>query len=216
MGSFNARLVKPWNNALDRVNQIAKLKIGIEGMGIDISSLELQKKIPTRQYGENHPSVVKLKMQLENYRSRKETLEQELIKLERELAADPSDKKEDENKAAQNANTGINESSIRVYIVTLRREKEQHEQAIQYLNEEIKNMEANASIIRAEMAELNLLKNEIREKEKSVSETMDRLSELSVVASKMNLADAYECTPQTIHCESGKTLRVTFELRKKK
>jgi len=204
------------NIVTDNLKQIAKLKNAIEGVDIEISNLEPQKKSLKRTNGENHPSVIGLSIRIESYRSRKEVLEQELIKLQHNLAADPSDEKEDESKAVQNANSDFNESWIEVYVLTLRREKEQHEQAIQDLNEEIKNMAAQVSVIRSEIAELNMLINEIQENEKKASKLMGRLSEIAKESSTMNPADAYEGTPQFIDCESGKTFRVTFELRGKK
>ncbi len=186
MGYAHGGVSSSTTNTVNRYGQIAKIENRIDSIKTDIESMDLEKRLLSRQYGDNHPSVVKKQMQLENLRTLRDSLQGEWVKLQEEMATDTSKEKEEEAKSAQNVNTGINESSIRVYVVTLRREKDLHEQSLRTLDEEIKTMEAQASIIRSEMAELNLLKNEIREKEKSVSDIMDRLSEFTVVASNFN------------------------------
>jgi capsular exopolysaccharide synthesis family protein len=186
MGYAHGGATSATTNTANRFGQIAKIENRIDSIKSSIETMDMEKKLMSRQLGDNHPSVVTKQMQLENARTLRDSLQGEWVKLQEEVASDTSKEKEEEVKSAQSLNTGINESSIRVYVVTLRREKDQHEQRIKALDEEIRNMEAQASIIRSEMAELNLLKNEIREKEKSVSDIMDRLSEFTVVASNFN------------------------------
>jgi polysaccharide biosynthesis transport protein len=186
MGYAHGGASSATTNTVNRYGQIAKIESRIDTLKSEIEGLDLEKRLLSRQYGENHPSVGKKQMQLETYRTLRDSLQGEWVKLQEELASDSSKEKEEEAKSAQSLNNGINESSIRVYVVTLRREHDLHEASLKILDEEIKNMETQASVIRAEIAELNLLKNEIREKEKSVSDIMDRLSEFTVVTSNFN------------------------------
>ncbi|MDZ4848687.1 MAG: hypothetical protein SGI77_05295 [Pirellulaceae bacterium] len=55
----------------------------------------------------------------------------------------------------------------------------------------------------------------MRENEERMELTKKRMTEIRSFATLVNSAADYEDRVQTINCESGKTLRVTFELRKK-
>lgn len=176
-----------YSDSADRVEASRRLQANIEAYDNQISSLDLRNETLARSnIGENHPDRVVLSIQTEAFRTRRDVARAELGRLKDAIVAGEKevDKKDSDDGKKQAAY--LNDSTIRIYAVTLQREKEMHDTAIKALDIEIDLMETEATQIRSDMAELNLLKDEIREKESSVRDIMDRLSEISVVASNFS------------------------------
>ncbi len=153
----------------------------------EIDNVSLRKKVNARQLGEGHPSNDRIKLQLESLQTRKDSIEEALAKLRKEITAESSTEAENaENKGAGQENTAFHQAWIKIYAVTLQREQRQHETAIEILDEEYKRMETRASEIRQEMAELNLLKSEVESKELVIKEMMKSASVFKALVNKFS------------------------------
>lgn len=206
----------PLKAGADRSQQVQKIQNKIDRVTKDIEASELERRSAVKVFGADDPKTLRVQWMTTSLSLLRGSLKQELEDLRKDSAAESAKGSDETQKLAQPAKSGVDESSIRIYVLTLEREQMRHEQAIQILDNDLKAGELERSRIRSEIAELNLLKNEIREKEETIVDIMDRLSENSLVASNANPANSFfECRPQTIDCESGKTLRITFELSKK-
>ena len=181
-GSANTLFSESANKA-DQDRQIQGI---IYRINEEIESVELSRALNTRQYGENHPYSIRNQIQLDTLKKKLESAVGQQTKLHDIIELEKKSPAAENGIEEKNGQVKVNLSSIKIYDVTLRREKLQHESAIASLNDRIQSMDTNATIIRSEMAELNFLKDEIKEKESSIQTIMDKLTTISVVAQNFN------------------------------
>lgn len=148
---------------------------------LEMANAELEKKaaLYAQSFDENHPSRKRVNHDLEFNKSRKADLQAEIAKLKSETAKWNSSLQEGETKEMKTANDAI----IRLYHTALRRDRDRHFKEVRDLNEELDALSQQMASVTADMSELNLLRIQIKEKENSLREILDRLSKISLVSS---------------------------------
>ncbi len=170
------------SDSVDRVEQIRRHQALMDQNNNSIEQLEIQKRINSRTFGENHPSSTRFQYQIEGLKSHNQGLLEEKDRLQNQIETAKGKEAANEKEAKNNGAANISQSSIRIYHVTLKREQAQHLEAIRVIDEQMATLDEKLPLIRSEMAELNMLKNELRVKELSNRGMMDKLSQITVMA----------------------------------
>jgi len=181
IGGYQNNTATLFSDSADRMEQSKRLQAAIERNNENLTQLELQSKIFNRTNGENHPSSIGLQIKMESLKSQNEGLAAEKVKLQNMIESDKG-KEAESAKDTKSGKERINDSSIRIYEITLRREQQQHQEAINRLDQQIKAIEELVPVIRAEMAELNMLRNELKVKDDSNRGMMEKLGHITVMA----------------------------------
>lgn len=182
-----ATVRSPWS---EKQRLIDNLNSRITSIESKISELKLKDKKVSRSFAAGHPSVVSVRTDLEYFQGQLESLEEQRDRLTEELENASQEAIDMEEAAGEDVSavvlTEYDKDLIRVYVSAMAREQERLESAIEGIDEEIAKLEEQASAISGDINKLNMLRREIDQKGRVIQDTLDRLSEITVVSGNFN------------------------------
>jgi polysaccharide biosynthesis transport protein len=160
-----------------KVRQIDEIEIAIQQREIERARWE-------GRYGARHfmlkgidNDIASRREQLEELKTELDVLDKEAVRLSNDGAGGKQPIRTVEELTM--ANDG---ESIALYELSLAHERDDLEASIRNTTERLEQTETMAASISADLAELNILKNQIDEKRQSIREILDRLAEMNVLA----------------------------------
>lgn len=147
-----------------------------------IADLRLELTRIRRTVGGNHPSSARVAAEIELNTS-KLTTQRDLVKrLEADLVK-KSDSKKTNVTSSKDDDSSFEKDIVNWYMASLQRKAERLQISLKEYDEEIAKVEELAKGVSGEVEELNYLANEIQAKGKDMREILDKMSNLSLLAS---------------------------------
>lgn len=164
----------------DERSQAQRLQQKIDALEMSIFQHETERDDKLRQFGSKHQVIASIESSLEAYHKRKNELNDELQKISRAIEAKHQEFRREEGIAIE---VKMKESDLLThYGLKMSMEQSALLKQKEKLTAELTDLEEKSKVIAADMAEVNMLKEQINERRDAVSKIMDKLSAINVLS----------------------------------
>jgi polysaccharide biosynthesis transport protein len=154
----------------------------IEDASNQIDTIDNQMTELRRDYGEKHPNILRLKSKLGEYERQRDKFQKALVDLQHEDVKIKAEAKE-QSKVQGSQLSDLQRQVIELYKLSLESEFINLRSSIESLEQERNALMTNEAENRQLIAEFNLLRSKIAQKETKDDQVLDRLTALSVQSS---------------------------------